>query len=139
MSTFSQTLKLRRHKKAVRNLSSRFKLDPSTGTRVAGAQFFVFFFSVFCTCFVGPSFFFFFFRETIRRFSGLLYMKPLLYARTGYILFVFVALSYRAHSPGHTQQNLQRARRYNAAAHKHQQPTPCVCDTPICAVLPWLQ
>ena len=30
---------------------------------------------------------------------------------------------------------MQRTQRYNAAAHKHQQATPCVCDTPICAVL----
>ena len=30
---------------------------------------------------------------------------------------------------------MQRAQRYNAAANKHQQATPRVCDTPICAVL----
>ena len=34
---------------------------------------------------------------------------------------------------------MQRARPYNAAAHKHQQATPCVCDTSICAVLLGLQ
>ena len=34
--------KLRRHGKAVRNLSSRFELDPSTVARVAGAQSFIF-------------------------------------------------------------------------------------------------
>ena len=34
----AKTLKLRRHRKAVRNLSSRFELDPSTVARVAGSQ-----------------------------------------------------------------------------------------------------
>ena len=34
---------------------------------------------------------------------------------------------------GHTTDNMRRSHRYNAAAH-----TPCVCDTPICAVLLWL-
>ena len=42
--------------------------------------------------------------------------------------------SHRTYTTGR-QQNMQRARRYNAAAHKHQQATPCVCDTPNCAVL----
>ena len=39
----AKNLKLRRHSKAVRNLSSRFELDPSTVARVAGAQSFFFF------------------------------------------------------------------------------------------------
>ena len=38
----AKTQKLRRHSKAVRNLSSRFDLDPSTVARVAGAQSFFF-------------------------------------------------------------------------------------------------
>ena len=33
-----------------------------------------------------------------------------------------------------TTDGRQRTQRYNAAAHKHQQTTPCVCDSPICAV-----
>ena len=70
----AKTLKLRRHRKAVRNLSSRFELDPSTVARVAGSQSF--------------------FRwEWIRRFPGFLCMRPILYVRTGKILSVFVALS----------------------------------------------
>ena len=48
----AKILKLRRYRKAVRNLWSRFELDPSTVARVAGAQSF------------------FFFREWIRRFPG---------------------------------------------------------------------
>ena len=35
-----KTLKLRRHRKAVRNLSSRFELEPSTVACVAGTQSF---------------------------------------------------------------------------------------------------
>ena len=38
----AKTLKLRRRRKAVRNLFSRFELDPSTVARVAGAHFFFF-------------------------------------------------------------------------------------------------
>ena len=38
----AKTQKLRRHSKAVRNLSSMFDLDPSTVARVAGAQSFFF-------------------------------------------------------------------------------------------------
>ena len=38
----AKTLELRRHRKAVRNLWSRFELDPSTVARVAGAQSFFF-------------------------------------------------------------------------------------------------
>ena len=38
---------------------------------------------------------------------------------------------------GH-QATRQRAERYNAAVDKHQQGTPCVFDTHICAVLLWL-
>ena len=34
--------------------------------------------------------------------------------------------------------NGQRAQRFNAVPHKHQQTSPCVCDTPICTVLLWL-
>ena len=61
----AKTLKLRRHRKAVRNLWSRFELDPSTVARVAGSQSF-------------------FFRwEWIRRFAGFLCMRPILYVRTG--------------------------------------------------------
>ena len=119
------TLKLRRHRKPVRNLSSRFELDPSTVARVAGSQKF-------------------FFRwERVSRFPGFLCMRPILYVRTGNFLSVFVALSLEhtaqnIYTTGR-QQNIQRPRRYNAAAHKHQQATPCVCDTPVCAVLLWLQ
>ena len=47
----AKILKLRRYRKPVRNLWSRFELDPSTVARVAGAQSF-------------------FFREWIRRFPG---------------------------------------------------------------------
>ena len=72
---FAKTLKLRRHRKAVRNLWSRFELDPSTVARVACSQSF------------------FFRREWIRRFPGFLCMRPILYVRTGKILSVFVALS----------------------------------------------
>ena len=80
----------------------------------------------------------FFFREWIRRFPGFLCMRPILYVRAGKILTVFVALSLtstqtRTYTTGR-QQNMQRARRYNAAAHKHQQATPCVCDTSISAL-----
>ena len=38
----AKNLKLRRYRKAVRNLWSRFELDPSTAARVAGAQSFFF-------------------------------------------------------------------------------------------------
>ena len=38
----AKILKLRRYRKAVRNLWSRFELDPSTVARVAGAQSFFF-------------------------------------------------------------------------------------------------
>ena len=106
----AKTLKLRRHRKAVGNPSSRFELDPSTVACVADSQSF-------------------FFRwEWIRRFPGFLCMRPILYVRTGKSLSVFVALShehtaYRTYTTGR-QQNMQRARRYNAAAHKRQQATP---------------
>ena len=39
------------------------------------------------------------------------------------------------HVPGGQQATVKRARRYNAAAHKHRQATPCVCDAHIRAVL----
>ena len=71
----AKTLNLRRHRKAVRNLLSRFELDPRTVARVAGAQSF------------------FFFRGWIRRFPGFLCMSPTLYIRTGKKRSVFVALS----------------------------------------------
>ena len=69
--------------------------------------------------------------ETISRVS--LY-EAYFVVRTGKIC-LFVALyhertAHRAYTTGR-QQNMQRARRYNAAAHKHQKATPCVCDKPI--------
>ena len=58
----AKTVKLRRHRKAVRNLSSRFELDPRTVARVTGAQ-----------CF--------FFRDWIRRFPGVSMQR----------IFIFIA------------------------------------------------
>ena len=69
-----KTLNLRRHSKAIRNLSSRFELDPITVARVVGAQSF-------------------FFREWVRRLLGFLCVRLILYVRTGKKLSVFVALS----------------------------------------------
>ena len=43
--------------------------------------------------------------------------------------FAYTAQTYTTY----TTDNVHRAHRSNAAAH-----TPCVCDTPMCAVLPWL-
>ena len=39
---FAETPKLGRHRKAIRNLWSRFELDPSTVAHVAGSHFFLF-------------------------------------------------------------------------------------------------
>ena len=59
---FAKTLKLRRHRKAVRNLWSRFEVNASTAARVAGSQSF------------------FSFRwEWIRRFPGFSVLRPILY------------------------------------------------------------
>ena len=118
---FKPKPQVRRHRKAVRNLWSRFDLDPSTVARVA------------CSRSIFPA-------GVAKTFSRVSLCEAY-FVRTGKMLSVFLALS-RAHSPGHTtgrQQNIQRARRYNAAAHKHQQAIPCVCETTICAALLWLR
>ena len=84
----------------------------------------------------------FFFRwEWIRRYPGFLCMRPILYVRVKKCLFLLpspTSTQPRTYTTGR-QQNMQRARRYNAAVHKHEQATPCACDTPICAILLWLQ
>ena len=72
---FQTKREVRRHRKVVRNLWSRFELDPSTVARVAGAQSF------------------FYRREWIRRFPGFLCMMSILYVRTRKSLSAFVALS----------------------------------------------
>ena len=62
---------------------------------------------------------------------------PLTYIPVTICLFCPLMSTQPRHIPGR-QQNIQRAQHHNAAAHEHQQATPCVCDTPICAVLLWL-
>ena len=119
----AKTLKLRRHRKAVRNLSSRFEHDPSTVARVAGAQ--SFFFSGVDKAISRVSLYEANFVRTYRK-NCVYFCCPLL-----------TSTQPRTYTTGR-QQNMQRARCYNAAAHK-QQTTPCVCDKPICAVLRWLQ
>ena len=63
-----------------------------------------------------------------------------MYVHTGKISSLFFP-PFRSTQPRRVQgrqrtaYNTQRAERYNAAGHKHQQATPCMCDTPICAVL----
>ena len=120
----AKILKLRRYGKPVRTRWSRFELDPSTVARVTCSQSF------------------FSRREWVRRFPGFVCMRPILYVLTGKKLSLLPSLAStqqpRTYTTGRLQ-NMQRTRRYHAAAHNHQQATPCVCDTPICAVLLWLQ
>ena len=79
----AKTLNLRRHRKAVRNLWSRFELHPSTVARVAGSQSY-------------------FFRwEWIRRFPGFLCMRPILYVRTGKICLLLLPSLTNAQPTGH--------------------------------------
>ena len=100
----AKILKLRRYRKAVRNLWSRFELDPSTVARVAGAQ----------------SFFFPGVDKTISRgFS-----KTLFYFHRAYDFFLFLR---RDHDPAtaaavavHRACN-NRLQRYNATAPSSRQ------------------
>ena len=71
---------IHRQRKAVRNLWWRFELDPRTVALVACSQSF-------------------FRREWKRRFTGFLFMSPILHVRTGEVVPVFVALSYEHTSP----------------------------------------
>ena len=87
-----------RHRKAVRNLSSRFELDPSTVARVAGAR------SLFC----------FVFLEWVRRFPGFLCMRSTLYVRTGKKMPVFFALSNE-----HTAQDIHTPQVDNSTCREH--------------------
>ena len=77
-----KTLKLRRHRKAFRNLWSRFELDPSTVARVAGSQKF--------------------FPLAVRS-PGFLCIRPILYVRTGKKC-LFLLLTLTSAQTGHIPQ-----------------------------------
>ena len=79
----AKTLKLRRYRKAVPNLWSRFELDPSTVARVAGAQSF---------CFSGSG----------RRFSGVSVKRFFIFiAHTIFFFFCGEIMTQRQQCTGH--------------------------------------
>ena len=104
----------------------RFEVEPSTVVPMAGCQ----------------SFFPLGVDKTISRVSVYdAYFVPGTYVPVKIVCFCALSHEHTAHRTYTTgrQQNIRRARRYNAAARKHPQATPCVCDKPICPVLLWLQ